>query len=1046
MIVALVGFVAIASMLLISSVNHNDFSDSVGLAYSVAFPGYAVPISTINVDTNLIFNNASDVAPRLFDVSDDIIYRRAYVSYDGQSWQQFNLTPVGTLNGEWIYTKGVVNALFTPVKLNLNTARTSSNNTYIIVYSCSKNTTIHNWSCHDGWQIIKFDAKLNFVTPSIVSPVVTLVSPTPSSGSTITTSSQRIVADITGDSSSISSWIDFDKSLIGYWSMDYYSTAGIYDNSSYKNFGTFNGGLSTGNIVTGVRGKGLSFDGIDDSIAVTDITPRVSNSITISAWVKFNQSVATDSWDEAIIIKNDFYGLERITGSNVIGLYIKDNSDSTHNSDVLSGIQNTWTPGQWYHIVVVANSTIGRIYINGVLDNSGPIMWDPYSLTSAIYIGGNADYMAQTAFKGSLDEVMIFNRTLSASEVSALYNSKVNKFDATITGLTNGQHNYNVYAIDDSGNLVSSGQRTLTVNAATTCTPSCTNKQCGSDGCVGSCGTCASPQTCGGGGTANVCGNTVVTPTCFDGIQNQGEIGIDCGGPCTACQTSTGTTYYVSASIISSDSNSGTQSSPWKTLSHACLTVKTSGSIIHVTTGIYTESSQCSLAPGVSIEGEGSTSTTIKSSITSAPTIYLYSSSVTNGNQHISNIKMDGNNLVAYEPIVIDKRSNVEVHDCVFVNFYFSGVSFFGENLGEDIPPNNFCLNNKFYNNVITNCASFNVEGSPGNLQVDGQQGMRVYNNVITQTARGAGADGFGIKCVQGLNKDMKVYNNTITIDNDDEAQFDFAMEFWDSLGGIEIYDNRVQGVIDLAGHFGRKGNYSYTYSVHDNILGPDSLKTTSRHGIYLENTNDLSDIYIYNNRLQNLNNPIKIETWKTASFSNIQIYYNVFYNVGLAGEGWNTNGFSEGNQPGFTLDNLKFYNNVFIAATVAGAKPISAIQIPGKGTTTNVEIKNNIIMNFNSAISTGYSGGTIRGVTIANNILYNNGATISWDGTKPTAISESNTIISNPLFNSPTDFHLQKGSPAIDKGINVGLTSDYAGTPVPQGTAPDIGAYEYYP
>jgi hypothetical protein len=27
------------------------------------------------------------------------------------------------------------------------------------------------------------------------------------------------------------------------------------------------------------------------------------------------------------------------------------------------------------------------------------------------------------------------------------------------------------------------------------------------------------------------------TPTCSDGIQNQGETGVDCGGPCTACQT-----------------------------------------------------------------------------------------------------------------------------------------------------------------------------------------------------------------------------------------------------------------------------------------------------------------------------------------------------------------------------------------------------------------------------------------------------------------------------------------------------------------------------
>lgn len=27
----------------------------------------------------------------------------------------------------------------------------------------------------------------------------------------------------------------------------------------------------------------------------------------------------------------------------------------------------------------------------------------------------------------------------------------------------------------------------------------------------------------------------VISPTCNDGIQNQGEEGVDCGGPCVAC-------------------------------------------------------------------------------------------------------------------------------------------------------------------------------------------------------------------------------------------------------------------------------------------------------------------------------------------------------------------------------------------------------------------------------------------------------------------------------------------------------------------------------
>ena len=62
------------------------------------------------------------------------------------------------------------------------------------------------------------------------------------------------------------------------------------------------------------------------------------------------------------------------------------------------------------------------------------------------------------------------------------------------------------------------------------------------------------------------------------------------------------TAYYISTT--GGDSNSGTSSSPLKTLAYACSKAKASGDIIHVNAGIYTETSQCILAPGVSIEGD----------------------------------------------------------------------------------------------------------------------------------------------------------------------------------------------------------------------------------------------------------------------------------------------------------------------------------------------------------------------------------------------------------------------------------------------------------
>lgn len=71
-------------------------------------------------------------------------------------------------------------------------------------------------------------------------------------------------------------------------------------------------------------------------------------------------------------------------------------------------------------------------------------------------------------------------------------------------------------------------------------------------------------------------------------------------------------------------------------------------------------------------------------------------------------------------------------------------------------------------------------------------------------------------------------------------------------------------------------------------------------------------------------------------------------------------------------------------------------------------------------------------------------GGAVSFADFKTITEGEANSIITDPLFVSGTDFHLQYGSPAINTGTNVGLTTDYSGNHVPKGAGYDIGAYEY--
>ncbi|MFH1840532.1 MAG: hypothetical protein ABH849_05275, partial [Nanoarchaeota archaeon] len=78
-------------------------------------------------------------------------------------------------------------------------------------------------------------------------PVITWDSPTPDDDAIISINSVYLNVTVTDDSNT-SAFFDWNYSLIGYWSMDFYNITGVYDNSSNSNFGGFGNGLSTSNI------------------------------------------------------------------------------------------------------------------------------------------------------------------------------------------------------------------------------------------------------------------------------------------------------------------------------------------------------------------------------------------------------------------------------------------------------------------------------------------------------------------------------------------------------------------------------------------------------------------------------------------------------------------------------------------------------------------------------------------------------------------------------------------------------------------------------
>jgi len=82
----------------------------------------------------------------------------------------------------------------------------------------------------------------------------------------------------------------------------------------------------------------------------------------------------------------------------------------------------TASVNNWYHVVVTEDGTNRKIYVNGNLENTSSVVSS--SLNTGIRIGGDG-YAGSVVneFIGKIDELSIWNRVLTADEVSTLYNS-----------------------------------------------------------------------------------------------------------------------------------------------------------------------------------------------------------------------------------------------------------------------------------------------------------------------------------------------------------------------------------------------------------------------------------------------------------------------------------------------------------------------------------------------------------------------------------------------------------------------------------------------
>ncbi len=209
--------------------------------------------------------------------------------------------------------------------------------------------------------------------------------------------------------------------LVGHWTFDGEDLKNnVKDRSGNNNNGYMTGFTSTSTAVTrGKIGQGLRFDGSNDRIAIsTNIIG--SDNATICAWINTR---SLSSW-QAIVGDNSFIFGPYSDGNRLV---LTNNGGSS----VIYSANNSLTTNQWYHACAIrlSNGT-GSIYINGVQSgSSGSIGASAFPLNTAIgsLQSGGGGYN----FNGQLDDVRVYNRALSASEITQLYQTGQEKIGVT---------------------------------------------------------------------------------------------------------------------------------------------------------------------------------------------------------------------------------------------------------------------------------------------------------------------------------------------------------------------------------------------------------------------------------------------------------------------------------------------------------------------------------------------------------------------------------------------------------------------------------------
>jgi hypothetical protein len=206
-----------------------------------------------------------------------------------------------------------------------------------------------------------------------------------------------------------------------YWTFDnaYISNGVVTDQSGNGNTGTLFGNLQ---FVAGILGQALSFDGSTTYISAGNAA-TLTHSLTLAAWI----NTANASRTETIFSKFDASGSGRgyIFTTNQNGnLAVRIGAADISAYPNLVTDPTVINDGKWHNVVAAISFELQTIqfYVDGKLTSSTAVNMVPNGDGGAgLQVGVNPWTGYGDFFTGAMDEVQVYDRALTDSEVNTVY-------------------------------------------------------------------------------------------------------------------------------------------------------------------------------------------------------------------------------------------------------------------------------------------------------------------------------------------------------------------------------------------------------------------------------------------------------------------------------------------------------------------------------------------------------------------------------------------------------------------------------------------------